>query len=127
MRLQSQSFSSAEAGCWGRRNAKYKQAAYECGVQPVGDVHERFPIKFYLVGILFIIFDIEVVLWSWMSVYKTASPAFQRFTLVEFLTYMTTWVVGYLYVMRVGAIDWDEATSLDPAKLGETEESREAA
>ena len=111
-----------------KKRTKYKQAAYECGVTPVGDAKERFPIKFYLVGILFIIFDIEVVfLWSWMSVYKTASPAFQRFTLVEFLTYMATWVVGYLYVMRVGAIDWDEATSLHPAKLGKTEESREAA
>ncbi|HLK15735.1 MAG TPA: NADH-quinone oxidoreductase subunit A [Fimbriimonadaceae bacterium] len=106
-----------------KKRSKYKQAAYECGVEPVGDVHERFPIKFYLVGILFIIFDIEVVfLWSWFSVYKTASPAFQRFTLVEFLSYMLTWVIGYIYVMRIGAIDWDEATSL-PAKKGSQEEA----
>lgn len=111
-----------------KKRTKYKHAAYECGVTPVGNVHERFPIKFYLVGILFIIFDIEVVfLWSWFAVFKTAGLAFQRFTLVEFLTYMATWVIGYAYVMRIGAIDWDESTSLHPAKLGMTEEPREAA
>ena len=111
-----------------KKRTPYKLSAYECGVTPIGDAKERFPIKFYLVGILFIIFDIEVVfLWSWMSVFKTASLAFQRFTLIEFLSYMATWVVGYLYVIRVGAIDWDEATSLHPAKLGTADDSREAA
>lgn len=111
-----------------KKRTPYKQAAYECGVTPVGDAKERFPIKFYLVGILFIIFDVEVVfLWSWMTVFKTSSLAFKQFTLVEFLTYMLSWVVGYLYVIRVGAIDWDEATSLHPAKLGMVEEPREAA
>jgi NADH-quinone oxidoreductase subunit A len=111
-----------------KKRTPYKQAPYECGVTPVGDAKERFPIKFYLVGILFIIFDVEVVfLWSWMTVYKGSSLAFKQFTLVEFLTYMLSWVVGYIYVIRVGAIDWDEATSLHPAKLGTTESPREAA
>ena len=111
-----------------KKRTPYKQAAYECGVTPVGDAKERFPIKFYLVGILFIIFDVEVVfLWSWMSVFKTSSLAFKQFTLVEFLTYMASWTIGYLYVIRVGAIDWDEATSLHPAKLGLPEVPSEAA
>lgn len=75
-----------------KARSKYKMAAYECGVTPVGGTHERFPIKFYLVGILFIIFDVEVVfLWSWFSVYKTAGLAFQRFTLIEF---RATWSLG---------------------------------
>lgn len=99
----------------------YKSSPYECGVTPVGDARERFPIKFYLVAIVFILFDIEVVfLWSWMTVFKNGSPEFIAFTFFEFLTYMTTWVVGYVYAIRVGAIDWDETTSLPVEKLGES-------
>src|SRR3954447_25172423 len=55
----------------------YKQSAYECGVAPLGDAKERFPIKFYLVAIVFILFDIEVVfLWAWMTVFKNANTEF---------------------------------------------------
>jgi len=105
-----------------KKNTPYKSAPYECGVAPVGGARERFPIKFYLVAILFILFDIEVVfLWSWMTVYKHSDPAFMRFSFIEFLSYMSTWVLGYLYAVRVGAIDWDETTGLEPAKLGESE------
>ena len=97
----------------------YKQSAYECGVAPVGDAKERFPIKFYLVAIVFILFDIEVVfLWSWMTVFAKATTAFVIASGISFLVYMATFVVGYIYVVRVGAIDWDEATSLAPEKLG---------
>ena len=97
----------------------YKASPYECGVAPVGDAHERFPIKFYLVAIVFILFDIEVVfLWSWMTVFKNADTEFAVFSFFEFITYMATWVLGYVYAVRVGAIDWDETTSLAPEKLG---------
>lgn len=96
----------------------YKQSPYECGVAPEGSARERFPIKFYLVAIVFILFDIEVVfLWSWMTVFKGADMAFKVFSFFEMLIYMATWVIGYVYAIRVGAIDWDETTSLDPAKL----------
>ncbi|MFQ3669236.1 MAG: NADH-quinone oxidoreductase subunit A, partial [Fimbriimonadaceae bacterium] len=48
----------------------YKQSPYECGVAPYGDARERFPVKFYLVAILFVLFDIEVVfLWGWMTTF----------------------------------------------------------
>jgi len=97
----------------------YKEAPYECGVTPLGNARERFPIKFYLVAIVFILFDIEVVfLWSWMTVYKNADTQFVVFSFFEFLTYMATWLLGYVYAIRVGAIDWDETTSLAPEKLG---------
>src|SRR5579862_2237954 len=97
----------------------YKQSAYECGVAPLGDAFERFPIKFYLVAIVFILFDIEVVfLWSWMTVFKEANTEFVIASGISFLTYMATFVIGYLYVIRVGAIDWDETTSIAPEKLG---------
>jgi len=88
-------------------------------VEPVGSARERFPIKFYLVAMLFILFDIEVVfLWSWLTVFKSGDLAFQIFSFWAVMVYMFLWIVGDAYVLRVNAIDWDEATSLDPAKLG---------
>jgi NADH-quinone oxidoreductase subunit A len=97
----------------------YKSAPYECGVTPVGDAKERFPIKFYLVAIVFILFDIEVVfLWSWMTVFKTSSNEFLTFSFFEFLTYMATWVLGYVYVIKVGAIDWEDSEGTTPETLG---------
>jgi NADH-quinone oxidoreductase subunit A len=88
-------------------------------VAPLGDAKERFPIKFYLVAIVFILFDIEVVfLWSWMTVFKDANREFVIASGISFFVYMATFVIGYLYVIRVGAIDWDEATSIAPEKLG---------
>ena len=110
--------------CWlfGPRNSTpYKEAPYECGVEPIGDVHERFPIKFYLVAIIFILFDIEAVfLWSWYTVFKNSDTQFMIYSFFAFLSYMVTWILGYVYAIRVGAIDWDETTSLAPEKLGET-------
>ena len=104
-----------------KKMTPYKMSPYECGVTPEGSARERFPIKFYLVAIVFILFDIEVVfLWSWMTVFKHADRAFQVFSFYEMLIYMATWVVGYVYAIRVGAIDWDETTSLAPEKLEAT-------
>ena len=98
----------------------YKTSPYECGVEPIGDARERFPVKFYLVAMLFILFDIEVVfLWSWMTVYRNSGRAFMVFSFFEMLVYMATWVIGYVYALRVNAMDWDESTTLHPAKLGE--------
>lgn len=97
----------------------YKQAAYECGVEPVGDAMERFPIKFYLVAILFVLFDIEVVfLWSWLTVFRDADLQFQVFSFWAVMVYMALWILGDAYVLKIGAIDWDETTSLAPEKLG---------
>lgn len=92
-----------------KRITSYKSSPYECGVAPVGDARERFPIKFYLVAIVFILFDIEVVfLWAWFTVYKNADVDFIRTSFFEFLVYMVTWILAYAYVIRVGAIDWEE-------------------
>ncbi|MBL8067702.1 MAG: NADH-quinone oxidoreductase subunit A [Armatimonadetes bacterium] len=101
-----------------KRVTKYKQSPYECGVAPLGDANERFPIKFYLIAILFVLFDIEVVfLWPWLSVFKNASLEYKIFTGVDILIYMGIWIVGMAYVIKVGAIDWDESSSLAPEKL----------
>ena len=100
----------------------YKVSPYECGVAPVGDARERLPIKFYLVAILFILFDIEVVfLWSWMTVFKNSEPMFKIFSYLELLAYMATWVLGFVYAIRVKAIEWDDSITLHPSKLGEDE------
>ncbi|HRK20727.1 MAG TPA: NADH-quinone oxidoreductase subunit A [Fimbriimonadaceae bacterium] len=97
----------------------YKSSPYECGVAPAGSAMERFPIKFYLVAILFVLFDIEVVfLWSWMTVFKDADDAFKIFSFIELTVYMSTWILGYVYAIRVNAIDWDETVSLSESKLG---------
>ena len=92
-----------------RRNTPYKGSPYECGVAPVGDARERFPIKFFVVAIIFILFDIEIIfLWAWMTVYKSSGLEFLKISYFEFLTYMVTWVLAYVYVIRVGALDWEE-------------------
>ena len=97
----------------------YKISPYECGVQPSGSARERFPVKFYLVAILFVLFDIEVVfLWGWMTVFKNADQAFQIFSFAELVIYMSTWILGYVYAIRVNAIDWDETVALSEGKLG---------
>ena len=107
-----------------KKSTPYKMSPYECGVAPEGNARERYPIKFYLIAILFILFDIEVVfLWSWMTVYKSADLDFQIFTFFEMLIYMSTWLLGFAYAIRVGAVDWDETTALAPEKLGAIDET----
>lgn len=103
----------------------FKSAPYECGVQPVGDARERFPIKFYLVGMLFILFDIEVVfLWSWLTVF--ANPGlgtpelnlqYQTFSFLAVMVYMLLWIIGDWYVLKVDAINWDEEKPVAPEKF----------
>lgn len=101
-----------------KKSTPYKSSPYECGVEPIGSANERFPIKFYLVAILFVLFDIEVVfLWSWLTVFKDADLDFQIFSGAAVAVYMALWILGDAYVLKVGAIDWDESTSLAPEKL----------
>lgn len=92
-----------------RRPTPYKDSPYECGVEPIGSPKERFPVKFFLVAILFIIFDIEsIFLYPWYTVFKDGTPEFQKFTLIEMGTFFVLLIVGYLYVIRRNAIDFDE-------------------
>lgn len=99
----------------------YKASPYECGVAPLGDAQERFPVKFYLVAIIFVLFDIEVIfLWSLMSVFREAPLDFKVFSGIALGIYMVLWLIGDAYVLRVGAIDWDEDTSIAPEKMQDT-------
>ncbi len=104
----------------------YKASPYECGVQPVGSARERFPVKFYLVAILFILFDIEVVfLWSWMAVFRGWVESGHPSAVYSFwavMLYMFLWFLGDAYVIRAGALEWEESKTLHPEKLGKLAE-----
>jgi NADH-quinone oxidoreductase subunit A len=96
-----------------RRPTPQKLATYESGVTPIGSARERFPIKFYLVAMLFIIFDIETVfLYPWAVTYKDANFLFgyngaMVFNLFEMIVFVAILFVGYIYVWRRGAFEWD--------------------
>lgn len=87
-----------------RRPNAEKLSPYECGVEPVGTARERFSVKFYLVAMLFIVFDMEIVfLYPWAVVYKQL----KLFGLVSMGTFLLILLVGYLYVWKKGGLEWD--------------------
>lgn len=82
-----------------------KLSTYECGESPIGDTRVRFNIRFYVVALIFLIFDVEVVfLFPWATVYKNLG----WFAFVEMLVFLTILLVGYAYVWRKGDLDWDK-------------------
>ena len=86
-----------------RRPNKVKQQAYECGMTPTGDARQPFSVKFYLVAMLFILFDVEAVfLYPWAYVYREL----RWFVFTEMLLYMVILLVGYVYLWKKGALDW---------------------
>lgn len=85
-----------------------KLSVYECGLEPVGDARERFSVKFFLIAMLFILFDIEVVfLIPWAVTYKGfIAEGMGLFMLIEMGIFMVILAIGLLYVWRKGALDW---------------------
>src|SRR5262245_48130933 len=80
-----------------------KQAAYECGDPPVGDARERQSVKFYLVAMVFLLFDIEVAfLYPWAMALRDLG----WIGFVQVLLFMALLLAGYVYVWRKGALDW---------------------
>ena len=98
------------------RNSKTKLAAYECGVEAVGDARGRFSVRFYMVAMLFILFDVEAVfMMPWAVIYRklpeiTGSPFFGFWEMIVYLGFVA---VGIFYIVRKGILDW----SLDKADL----------
>lgn len=91
------------------RLSKTKDSAYECGMNPVGEGSARLSVKFYLVAMLFILFDIEVIFMvPWAVVYRTllASPATANLIFVSMLSFMAILLVGYIYALKKRAFDW---------------------
>jgi NADH-quinone oxidoreductase subunit A len=107
------------AGSWfiGRhRNSKVKLASYECGIEAVGDARARFSVRFYMVAMIFILFDVEAVfMMPWAVIYKelpkiTGSRLFGFWEMIVYLGFVA---VGIFYIVRKGILDW----SLDKADL----------
>ena len=95
-----------------RKQTRTKMMPYECGKDPVGSARERFSVKFYLIAMIFILFDIEVIfLVPWAVVFKTmAGPAYGLGTLVyvEMMVFVVLLLAGYVYVIKKGALDWSD-------------------
>lgn len=86
-----------------RRPSKAKQQAYECGMEPTGDAREPFSVRFYLVAMIFILFDVEAIfLYPWAYIFRSL----RWFGFVEMMLYIGILLVGYLYLWKKGALDW---------------------
>ena len=100
-----------------RKRTRTKLMPYECGKDPVGSARERFSVKFYLVGMIFILFDIEVIfLVPWAAVFKSLASqgdAMRRFVYLEMMVFVGLLLAGYIYVVKKGAFDWNERARRD--------------
>ena len=88
------------------RRTRVKDSAYECGMVPQGEAQPRFSVKFYLVAMLFILFDLEIVfMYPWAVVYK---DAIKQSSLIfwSMLSFISILMVGYIYALKKGALDF---------------------
>ena len=90
-----------------------KDTPYESGMAPVGSARERFSVKFYLVGMIFILFDIEAVfLYPWAVVFREL----KLFALGEMFIFVALVMVGFFYVYKKGALDWSGDRKANPGR-----------
>jgi NADH-quinone oxidoreductase subunit A len=87
---------------------RVKDMPYECGISPTGDARGRFTVKFYLVAMLFILFDIEAIfLYPWAVVYKQL----KMFAFVEMLIFIVLILAGFFFIWKKGVLDWAHSDS----------------
>ena len=87
---------------------RVKDLPYECGITPTGSAREHFSVKFYLVGMLFIVFDIEAVfLYPWAVILRDL----KMFGFWEMLVYIGIMLVGFFYAWKKGALDWGKPSA----------------
>ena len=87
-----------------KRPKESKLTPYESGIDPVGDAREKFSLKYYLIGALFILFDVETVfLFVWAVVFKELG----LFAFIEIIVFLVVILCGYLYVLKKGVLEWD--------------------
>ena len=94
---------------WRRKHLPIKDVAYECGMLPIGDGSSRLSVKFYLVALLFVLFDIEVVfLYPWATVYREmlTNAATRNQILFSMLSFLGVLFIGYVYALKKGAFNW---------------------
>lgn len=95
----------ASAVLGNRLKNKVKDTPYECGMEPVGDARQRFSVKFYLVAMLFILFDIEAIfLFPWVVVYRDLG----FLTFFSMLVFILLILTGFFYIWKKGALEWGE-------------------
>lgn len=86
-----------------RLKNKVKDTPYECGITPVGSARERFSVKFYLVAMLFILFDIEAIfLYPWAVVFREL----KMFAFIEMLIFIALVLAGFFYIWKKGVLNW---------------------
>ena len=98
---------------------RVKDMPYESGIVPTGDARQRFSVKFYLVGMLFILFDIEAIfLYPWAVVYRDL----KMFGFIEMLVFIILILCGYFFIWKKGALDWsysdDKGRTCSPPTMG---------
>lgn len=112
-----------------RKRTRTKLMPYECGKDPVGSARERFSVKFYLIAMLFILFDIEVIfLVPWAVVFKRlSSPAYGLSNVVyfEMVIFIALLAAGLIYVIKKGAFDWGETARREAEAEGRLLETLE--
>src|SRR6266404_28885 len=103
-----------------RKRTRTKMMPYECGKDPVGSARERFSVKFYLIAMIFILFDIEVIfLIPWAVVFRSFSIAGAgSLVYVEMMLFIVFLLVGYVYVVRKGAFDWGDRARIEAEAEG---------
>ena len=86
------------------KRTREKDQPYECGIRPTGDAREPFSVHFYMVALIFILFDIEAIfLYPWALVYRDLN----LFGFVEMVLYIIILLVGYVFLWKKGALDWN--------------------
>jgi NADH-quinone oxidoreductase subunit A len=91
-----------------RRPTRAKLSPYECGMTPVGNARERFSVKFYLVAMLFILFDVEAIfLYPWAVILRDL----KMFGFLEMMVYIGIVLVGLFYIWKKGALDWGKPSA----------------
>ena len=86
---------------------RFKDMPYESGIVPTGDARHRFSVKFYLVAMLFIVFDIEAIfLYPWAVVYRELNGQMKMFPFLEMLVFVILILAGFFYIWKKGALDW---------------------
>ena len=84
---------------------KAKMSPYECGMDPIGNAQDRFSVKFYLVAILFILFDVEAVfMYPWAIIFREL----KMFGFWEMLVYVAIVLAGFFYIWKKGVLDWNK-------------------
>ena len=87
-----------------KKNYKEKNVPYESGMDPIGEGTRRLPVRFYMIAVLFILFDIEVVFFlPWAIVFRQLG----LFGLIEMMVFIVILLIGYVYAWKKGALEWE--------------------